>query len=196
MALKAENLILLTDVINAVNTKVRNQINNQIVWSKTGAVPNNFPNEYLNYLGTVPSGGINSLNGNSLSGSVASFSALYNLIVSAFSTWSHVRKCTYTYTYRRDDYHGGNTVTTQTHVAYCADANQGIIDGIKNKLALANLIMKAGNTEDTSGQSVYHFANLLYNTWNSLKDKYSTSWSYTTCYAQCHSNCHGSGGWR
>ena len=196
MAVSADNLAKISEVINAINTKIRNPIQSKIVWHK-GNLPPNFDkapaswrDRFASYSGSlagvsIPKGNVDTL---------AYFNNVYNGIVNAFGQWSQVRKCTFTYNenYWTNSNTPGWRTYTYTNVAFLSSRENGIINGIKNRRNYVNTLLKATDFNT--------FLDELFNIWNNLKDVYGaggSQWTYSQpCHSSCHSDCHKSGGRR
>lgn len=211
MALTANNLIELQDVIDAINVKIRDRIQARIQWDTEHVPIKNIKNDDNNKITNVSNGhrvsdenvfnGLaapRNLNGVSInkSGSLSKFSDIYSSIVSAFSDWSKVRTCKCTVHDGRNFYNNGDgyvpsnseiTTTSKTGVGILSSSNTDIINGIKSKANLLNTLMKVKTTND--------FANLIYNTWNTLQSNNKVTWEYRICHTNCHGACHSRGHW-
>ena len=190
MAISANQLIVLNDVISAINTQIKNKIQNSIQWSgnnkpatfssgtltdhNTGSrVTNPFPE--LSTSTTLQNVSINTSSG------IAVFSAVYNGIISAFNDWSRVRTCKYELW---DKLSATNTTTyiETTKIGIVNSGNTNIINDIQNKKNLAELIMQAKDFND--------FVTLIYNAWNESQARNKVTWQYDLCHSSCHSDCH------
>lgn len=191
MAVQAGDLARIQEVINAINARIRNPIQNRVVWHR-GNLPANCPGAWAGRFGSY-----SGLSGVSISGGVntlAIFNNVYNGIINAFDQWSHVRRCTFVYrsNYWTNSWTPGWTESSQTQIAYLSDASAGIVNGIKNRRNYLNTLLKAADFNA--------FLDELYRIWDSLKDTYGaggSGWVYSQpCHSSCHSDCHKSGGRR
>lgn len=213
MALTANNLIELQNVIDAINVKIRDRIQGRIKWDSEHVPIGNIKNDNNNSVTNVSTGARVSdgnvfkglaaprnLNGVSInkSGKLSKFSDIYSSIVSAFSDWSKVRTCECTVHDGRnfyneiDGYVPSNAeiaTTKKVGVGILSSSNNNIIEGIKSKANLLNTLMKVKTTND--------FADLIYDTWNTLQSKNNNkvTWEYRICHTNCHGSCHSRGHW-
>lgn len=190
MAISVDNLITLDNVISAINTKIKTQIQNRIEWSgnqkpatfssgtltdhNTGSrITNPFPE-----LST--STNLQNISINTSSG-IAVFSAIYDGIINAFNDWSRVRTCKYELW---DKLSSRNTTTHReaTKIGIVNSGNGNIVNDIKKKKNLAGLIMQAKDFND--------FVTLIYNAWNESQERNKVTWQYDLCHSSCHSDCH------
>lgn len=190
MAISKNQLILLNDVISAINTKIKDKIQNRIQWHgnnkpatfssgtltnhNTGSVVTN-PFSELSTSTSLQNVSINTSSG------IAVFSAVYNGIIDAFNDWSRVRTCKYELW---DKLSKQNTTTYKetTKIGIVKSGNTNIINDIKNKKNLAKLIMQAKDFND--------FVTLIYDAWNESQARNKVTWQYDLCHSSCHSDCH------
>lgn len=190
MAISANQLIVLNNVISAINTKIKNQIQDRIEWSgnrkpasfSSGTLTDhNTGNRVTNPFSELSTS--TSLQGVSIntSSGIAVFSAIYNGIINAFDDWSRVRTCKYELW---DKLSQQNTTTYKeaTKIGIVNNKNANIINDIKEKKNLAGLIMKAKSFDD--------FVTLIYNAWNTSQARNKVTWQYDLCHSSCHSDCH------
>lgn len=189
MAITAGNIVKLSDVINKINSDLKNAMQNNITWYR-GQLPANFPSDAswtnrFETTKTLPNIDI----GNSWVGTPISFSKLYDVILRAFLIWSQVRKISYRYTYQ---YSSGGTVwyddSTQTAIGRLSETNANIANGMKNRVNHKNNVITVARMNT--------FITTLYNRWNELINSNPVSWQYDACHSSCHSSCHKSGGRR
>lgn len=195
MAIQANSLIKLSDVINKINNELRVAMQNRIVWYRSN-LPKDFPADagWTNRFETTKT--LPEVNpGSSLAGTVMSFNKIYDVILRAFVIWSQVRKISYRYTYQHSD--GGGTWYddyTQTEIGRISESNANIANGMKNQITSKNKIIKTSTA--ARAVSIDNFITTLYNRWNQLISDNPVSWRYDACHASCHSSCHKSGGRR
>ena len=192
MAVAAENLAKINEVIDAINSRIRDRIRNQIVWHR-GNLPPHFPSGWASRFGSYSGSlaGVSISNGSA--NTLAYFNNVYNGIINAFSEWSKVRRCNFTYRegYWTNSDTPGYTTYSYSQIAYLASGESAIVNSVKNRRAYVNTLLHASNFNA--------FLDELYNVWNSLKETYAvggSNWTTTTCHSNCHSSCHGSGGRR
>ena len=190
MAISANKLIVLNDVISAINTNIKAKIQDKIVWSGDkkpatfsrgtltnhstgGVVTNPFPE--LSTSTTLQNVSIDTSSG------IAVFSAVYNGIISAFDDWSRVRTCKYELWDKLSEKNTTKYKET-TKIGIVKSSNANIINDIKKKKNLAGLIMQAKDFND--------FVTLIYNAWNESQAKNKVTWQYDLCHSSCHSDCH------
>lgn len=192
MAISANQLIALNDVISAINTNIKAQIQNRIEWSGNrkpatfssgtltdhntgGRVTNPFSE-----LSTSTNLQNVSIDTSSTNG-IAVFSAVYNGIINAFNDWSRVRTCKYELWDKLS--RENNTIYSEaTKIGIVNSGNANIVNDIRNKKNLAGLIMQAKDFND--------FVTLIYNAWNESQARNKVTWQYDLCHSSCHSDCH------
>ena len=188
MALKTGDKVTIDDVINAVNTNVKNVIQNKIQWWRGGGYPAKLSSNYIYQLKNTKVLPDLAQSGRFSRGQIITWTDFFAKIQALFISWVAVRYVHYT-RYAYGNANGGTAPLNQTAntsgYAIISEIDPNVLNNITGIDYTGTIL---------SPSSINNLTSKLYNTWAALG---TIEWSYTDpCHTNCHSNCHGSGGYR
>lgn len=189
MAMTANDIIVITDVVNYINSYLKMSIQNQIKWYKE-KLPPNFDSSLSHYFSsgkTLPD-----MQTPACKGSQIDIQKLYNSISSAFVMWSLVRRVEFHYW--NAGWNNGGSIPWREHIytgyGYLSFLNPGMVSAIMNHdsnnyrgVIISPLTMK-------------NICDNLYAKWEQWSSIFQAAPSRRVCHSNCHGSCHGSGGRR
>lgn len=187
MAVRTGDIIRIADVVNYINTYLKNRIESQIVYNRENP-PHNFHMADVLMSGRT----LAPMPVPDLKGKVINSNVLSSFITSTFVTWCMVRNLIF-HCQTGGWSNGGGVPYSHEHYsgyAYFGDVPPACTQAI--------ITLNMGNITGTiiRPQSLQAFCDLLYSKWQQLALAYQKNFSRTICHGNCHSSCHGSGGRR
>ena len=188
MAMQTNDIIVISDVVNYVNSYLKTKIESSIQYYKENPPPN-FDTNNLSYFSSgnkLPSMKIPSVKGKQIN-----IQDLYNRINSIFVSWGMVRKVTFHY--RDAGYSNGGAIPWYDHY-YTGYGYLSFISPDNVKAIMDNEAKIQG--EIIRPLSLKNVCDTLYNKWLSWGSTFGYVPYRAVCHHHCHSSCHGSGGRR
>ena len=190
MAYSKGNKIYIQDLVNRVNSRLKNTIQSKIYWWRNN-VPNNFPSSWKYYFKdtlTLPDMSLDTTKGSVQPGGKTVFIDFLSKLEVLFAVWSHVRIVHYSKNVW--DYSDGGPITShpvyeETNFGHTEDADLNLLNRF-NAINYTGQVMSINSLEELFNQ--------MYSIWESSG---RCDWTYIDpCHSNCYGSCHGSGGYR
>lgn len=187
MAIKENDIVVIQDVVNYINSYLKQKIESKIQWNKENLPPNFDPIDAVYFA-----------SGNSLpnmptpnnKGKIIDLQALYNSINAIFVSWGMVRKVTFHY--RSAGYNNGGPIPWTDQYfegyGYLSFISPNNVQGIMDNTASTGDIIRP--------LTLQQICDRLYSKWEEWSSQFEYQPYRAVCHKNCHGSCHGSGGRR